>query len=165
MGKGGKRGNFAQVDRAFPFPFWRAVNEHARIHKCNQVGVDMMRCELGGCWLLDLSFLLNLRGELALLFLLGFGGVEFQAVEFTTALHDKVEILVLAYLREGYISAGTRPIPVLHSLRLILKEPFGLALGHEYLAVGASLSPKRTLMFQVVCPAPPPNAVTCLKSW
>jgi hypothetical protein len=73
-----------------------------------------MRCGLSGCWLLDLSLLLNLGGEFTLLFLLERGGIEFQVVEFTTALCDEAEILVLAYLDEGgYTSDRTGSIPIL----------------------------------------------------
>lgn len=99
---------------------WQALSMQAESKT-----VDMMRC---GCWLLDLSLLLNLRGELALLFLLEHRGA-FQTIEFTTALHDKLEILVLACLHQGgHVSARMGSIPVLQTLRLILKESVGLAL-------------------------------------
>jgi hypothetical protein len=90
-----------------------AADEDACRHKFNQFRVDMIRCKLGGCWLLDPSLLLNLQGEFVLLFLLERGRAELQAVEFTTAFYDKLYILVLAYLyKGGYVSATTGSIPV-----------------------------------------------------
>jgi hypothetical protein len=70
-------------------------------YELEHVRMNNMCGGCGKCRLLHLSLLFDLWGQFSFLLLLKSGRVEFQSMELSTALNDKVEVRTLTFLYEG----------------------------------------------------------------